>query len=64
MNGSLKTLKYHGSARKHLEPMMEQVDIVLTTYRTLVVDYEKKSKSLHDVEWFRVVLDEGGQVQD
>jgi SWI/SNF-related matrix-associated actin-dependent regulator of chromatin subfamily A3 len=39
--------------------MIEEADIVLTTYHTLVVDHNKKSKPLHRVEWFRVVLDEG-----
>jgi SNF2 family DNA or RNA helicase len=59
LNGSLTILKYHGSGRKAFEPMIEEADIVLTTYHTLVVDYDKKSKPLHNIEWFRVVLDEG-----
>jgi SWI/SNF-related matrix-associated actin-dependent regulator of chromatin subfamily A3 len=61
LNGSLRVLKYHGVRRKNLERVIEEADIVLTTYHTLVVDYEKRSKPLHDIEWFRVVLDEGKQ---
>ena len=33
-------------------------DIVLTTYATLVADF-KRHRVLHDLEWFRVILDEG-----
>jgi SNF2 family DNA or RNA helicase len=34
-------------------------DIVLTTYSTLVGDFSKDPGVLHQVQWFRVVLDEG-----
>lgn len=37
--------------------MMNQ-DIVLTTFATLVADL-KRDKVLFNVEWFRVILDEG-----
>jgi SNF2 family DNA or RNA helicase len=33
-------------------------DMVLTTFATLVADF-KRRKVLHNLEWFRVVLDEG-----
>ena len=39
--------------------MLEDVDIVLTTYHTLVADFREKPIPLHEVDWFRVVLDEG-----
>lgn len=39
--------------------MIEEVDIVLTTYHTLVADFGEKSSPLHEVDWFRIVLDEG-----
>jgi SWI/SNF-related matrix-associated actin-dependent regulator of chromatin subfamily A3 len=43
--------------------MIEEVDIVLTTYHTLVVDFDDKSNPIHTVEWFRVVLDEGNEIR-
>jgi SNF2 family DNA or RNA helicase len=52
-------MKYHGQRRKTLVSLIEEVDIVLTTYHTLVADFGEKSSPLHEVDWFRVVLDEG-----
>lgn len=34
-------------------------DIVITTYNTLAIEYKNRPSVLHDIEWFRVVLDEG-----
>jgi SNF2 family DNA or RNA helicase len=58
LNGTLKTLKYHGQKRRELFSSCEEFDIVLTTYHTLVSDFKERS-GLHELEWFRVVLDEG-----
>jgi len=55
-------MKYHGSKRKNLLSTVEDVDIVLTTYHTMVSDGET-SGPLHKVDWFRVVLDEGMKSQ-
>jgi len=38
---------------------IDNVDIVLTTYHTLVADHNEKKSPLYDVVWYRVVLDEG-----
>jgi hypothetical protein len=38
---------------------IDNVDIVLTTYHTLVADHNEKMSPLYDVVWYRVVLDEG-----
>lgn len=62
LDGTLKAVKYHGQKRKDLVPMMEETDIVLTTYHTLVADFGEKSSPLHEIEWFRVVLDEGKRI--
>ncbi len=50
-------MRYHGRGRKDVISEIGNVDIVLTTYHTLVAD-EKRSP-LYDVVWYRVVLDEG-----
>lgn len=34
-------------------------DIVITTYNTLATEYKSKPSILHDIEWYRLVLDEG-----
>jgi SWI/SNF-related matrix-associated actin-dependent regulator of chromatin subfamily A3 len=56
-------VKYHGRKRKTRISGIEEVDIVLTTYHTLVTDFGEKSSPLHEINWFRVVLDEGNQMQ-
>jgi SWI/SNF-related matrix-associated actin-dependent regulator of chromatin subfamily A3 len=40
---------------------IEDSDIVLTTYHTLAADFTAKKSPLHEIGWFRVVLDEGRQ---
>ena len=57
-------MRYHGRKRKDLIKNIEEYDIVITTYRTLAVEHGKakngKERSLlHDIVWYRVVLDEG-----
>ena len=57
-------MRYHGRKRKDLIKNIEEYDIVITTYRTLSVEHGKakngKERSLlHDIVWYRVVLDEG-----
>jgi SNF2 family DNA or RNA helicase len=59
LDGTLKKLRYHGLRRKGWASEFEKVDIVVTTYHTLVADYKDKSSPLHKLEWFRIVLDEG-----
>lgn len=36
-----------------------QSNIVFTTYATLAAEHARKSNILGQVDWFRVVLDEG-----
>ncbi|KAE9374274.1 hypothetical protein N431DRAFT_213326 [Stipitochalara longipes BDJ] len=56
LDGTLNTLRYHGPKRKLLP--LEDADLVLTTYHTIVSDFSDKSSPLHGMEWYRVVLDE------
>ena len=53
-------LKYHGRERKSLtEKDIVSADLVLTTYHTLVSEFDKGKKTLFDTHWYRLVLDEG-----
>ncbi|KAK2745332.1 hypothetical protein FQN55_006237 [Onygenales sp. PD_40] len=55
---TLNPVKYHGKGRtKHLANLKES-DIVLTTYHTITEDFKRNSSPLHDITWFRIVLDE------
>ena len=49
---------FHGPNRPYDSELLVTFDVVLTTYATLVAD-EKTSGVLHQIEWYRVVLDEG-----
>ncbi|KAJ4122735.1 hypothetical protein NW768_010176 [Fusarium equiseti] len=60
----LKLIKYHGDKRpKDLSQldMIEDSDIVVTTYHTLTTEYligKGKTSPLYKLGWYRVVLDE------
>ncbi len=57
----LTVIKYHGSGRPKGLDTIQDSDVVLTTYNTLTAEFQIKSKPspLHQVGWYRVVLDEG-----
>jgi SWI/SNF-related matrix-associated actin-dependent regulator of chromatin subfamily A3 len=52
-------VKYHGQKRRELTTDIEDSDIVITTYHTLVADAASKRNPLADITWYRIVLDEG-----
>jgi len=56
---SLIFMKYHGPRRPKDVDSLSKADVVITTYHTLAVEYQKKRSLLHTIHWFRVVLDEG-----
>ncbi|KAJ0340378.1 hypothetical protein KNSL1_011586 [Colletotrichum chrysophilum] len=58
IQGSLKTIKYHGPGREKDIDKIKNSQIVVTTYNTLSAEFDKKSSLLHKIGWYRVVLDE------
>lgn len=76
-NGKLKTYLYHGASRTNKVTDLNDVDVILTTYSVLESVYRKqaygfrrksglvKEKSLlHNMEFFRVILDEAHNIKD
>ena len=59
LDGSLKVIKYHGQKRDTDAAALADSDIVLTTYHTLTTEYLAKRSRIHEIAWFRIVLDEG-----
>jgi hypothetical protein len=60
-DGALKIYVHHGQRRLTITSMIERYHIVLTTYSTLSQEFsenEEDESPLHEIEWFRVVLDE------
>lgn len=55
---TLKTCVFHGKTRPTFSAGLADYDLVLTTYATLSAEY-KNRRVLHNVEWYRIVLDEG-----
>lgn len=54
----LKVLVHHGNERPCDPKVMANHDIVLTTYHTLIADYNRKKPTATEVAWYRIVLDE------
>ena len=59
MNSDLKTIKYHGQARETNVAKLRDANIILTTYHTLAAEFSRKDNPLNEIEWYRLVLDEG-----
>jgi SNF2 family DNA or RNA helicase len=50
---------YHGPKRE-LDPLkLLDFDIIFTTYATVATEFRRGSNALHNINWFRIVLDEG-----
>jgi SWI/SNF-related matrix-associated actin-dependent regulator of chromatin subfamily A3 len=64
LDGSMNYIVYHGIKRKSLKDEIQTADIVFTTYNTLVREFQQKrtqkqSSVLHEMDFYRIVLDEG-----
>lgn len=57
-SNTLSSVRFHGQNRPRDVTTLQRFDIVLTTYATLTADYQTQS-ILGQVEWYRIVLDEG-----
>ena len=55
---TLKTCRFHGKGRPTIPARLTNYDMILTTYATLSAEYKSRGV-LHNIMWFRIVLDEG-----
>ncbi|XP_077417628.1 helicase-like transcription factor isoform X2 [Vanacampus margaritifer] len=68
----LKVYMYHGPDRNRNSRFLSSQDVVLTTYNVLAADFSGKNRTLlqdvnsplHEINWLRVVLDEGHVVRN
>ncbi|KAF2661288.1 hypothetical protein K491DRAFT_673960 [Lophiostoma macrostomum CBS 122681] len=51
--------KYHGSGKRVSISQLLQYDVIFTTYATLSAEFCRGRSVLNNIEWYRVVLDEG-----
>lgn len=57
--GYLSYYKYHGPRREDDTNKLFNSDMVLTTYATVAMELSNGRNTLRNVEWFRIILDEG-----
>ena len=76
-NGKLKIYTYHGASRTVNAAELESFDVILTTYSVLESVYRKQTygfkrktglvkeaSALHNMEFYRVILDEAHNIKD
>ncbi|PVI03078.1 hypothetical protein DM02DRAFT_588373 [Periconia macrospinosa] len=56
--GYLKCERFHGQARDRDIIRLIDNDVVFTTYATITNEYFQGSSTLHQIMWYRIVLDE------
>ncbi len=59
----MNVVKYHGQGRESNPVALADTDIVLSTYHTIAAEALDHSSPVYKIEWFRIVLDEGKQMQ-
>jgi SNF2 family DNA or RNA helicase len=57
--GTLRYCKYHGQDRPKDPFFLVRYDVVLTTYGTVVADFNRSHKVLESINWYRLIADEG-----
>ena|SRR5947207_12923742 len=60
--GTLNVHKCHGPSRTTNLSELLKFDVILTTYSTLTTDFCRRSSILHQINWFRLILDESIQI--
>ncbi|KAK4214474.1 SNF2 family N-terminal domain-containing protein [Rhypophila decipiens] len=60
---TLRTCRFHGRNRPTSADHLRNFDIVLTTYSTLSADAKNRGV-LHEVDWYRIVLDEAHWIRN
>ncbi|MCJ1309788.1 hypothetical protein MMC25_003449 [Agyrium rufum] len=65
---TLRVLVHHGPKRTTLGKVMKKYNVVITTYQTLVSEFDGTSKDhqtgCFDVHWYRVILDEAHSIKN
>ncbi|RYP69277.1 hypothetical protein DL770_008287 [Monosporascus sp. CRB-9-2] len=61
--GTLRVAVFHGDGRAKTTEALLDHDVVLTTYRTLAMDW-KGRRVLQEMGWYRVVLDEAHWIRN
>ncbi|KAM0344159.1 hypothetical protein ACHAPU_007881 [Fusarium lateritium] len=65
VNGTIKYITYHGSARYDQIPKLVEYDVILTTYETLRQDFasREQKQTLYSHKWYRIILDEAHRIR-
>ena len=58
----LTVYKYHGPKRETDPTKLRNFDIVFTTYATIAAEFCKGTSVIHQLEYYRLVLDEGKNI--
>ncbi|KAI9663837.1 MAG: hypothetical protein M1821_007327 [Bathelium mastoideum] len=62
LDTQLKVVRYHGQKRGDHKTLFDDSDIIITTYSTLSMDFRNKCSALHEIKWYRIILDEGTEI--